>query len=189
MSTLVVVRKEKKVVIGSDSLFSQGSIKISDQYKLNHLKIHSINGAYIGFVGWSLYHSVFEDIVERYSEELIFNSRKTIFSTFRFLHEKLKEDYQFLTTEKNDQPVESSQWDCLIASSGGIFSVDSYRTINEYQKFWADGSGMRFALGGMHASYDYFSDPVKIAEAGLNASCEFDDGSGFPIYTYGLDLK
>jgi len=56
--------------------------------------------------------------------------------------------------KKDDHPLESSQWDCLIACPAGIFSVGTLREVIEYNHYWADGSGTRFALGAMHATYE-----------------------------------
>lgn len=189
MSTLVVVRKGNKAVIGSDSQSTQGSIVISSEHRRNHHKIHQVGDAYIGFTGWSLMHNIFEDVIEKHPRELDFRSRKHIFKTFLFLHQAIKEDYFIESHEADKQPVESSQWDCLIACPNGIYAVDSYRTVVEYEKFWADGSGIRFALGAMSAVYDKLKDPIEIAKAGLTAACIFDDGSGLPIATHCIALK
>lgn len=189
MSTLVAVKKGGTAVLGSDSMFTMGSIKISPGNRVNHHKIHQVGNAYVGFTGWSLMHNVFEDIVEKHPASLDFRSRKHILKSFLSLHHLLKEDYYFETREKSDQPVESSQWDCLIACPSGIFSVDSYRTVTEYDKFWADGSGLRFALGAMHALYDSALTAEQIAASALEAACALDDGSGPPLITKAVKLK
>jgi ATP-dependent HslUV protease subunit HslV len=189
MSTLVIVRKGNLAAIAADSLFTEGSIKVPPQNKINHHKIHKVEDAYVGFTGWSAMHNVFESIVERYPRDLDFRSRRHIFETFRKLHTKLKEDYFLNTREKDDQPVESSQWDCLIAAPSGIFCVHSYREVNESNRFWAQGSGMRFALGAMNAVYDLYDAPDKIALAGVQAACEFDDGSGLPAKVFQVELQ
>ncbi len=100
--------------------------------------------------------NIFEHIAEKYPKHLNFNSRKDVFKTFLFLHSKLKTDYFIETKEKDDQPVESSQWDCLILSPTGIYSVQSYREVVEFGRYWAEGSGFRLALGAMHAVYDIY---------------------------------
>jgi len=189
MSTLVVVRKGNLAAIASDSLFTIGSTKLTSQNKINHHKIHKVENAYIGFTGWAAMHNVFESILERYPGSLDFRSRRQIFETFRQLHAKLKEDYFVNTREKDDQPVESSQWDCLIAAPSGIFGVHSYRDINEHDRFWAQGSGMRFALGAMNTAYDLYDTPDKIALAGISAACEFDDASGLPAKVFQIELQ
>jgi ATP-dependent HslUV protease, peptidase subunit HslV len=189
MSTIVVVRKGPRAVIASDSLTTQGSIKISAAYKRNHSKIHRFQDSYVAFTGWSAFHNVFESIMDKYPGELDFRSRRHVFETFLKLHPRLKEHFFVETKEKDDQALESSQWDCLILSPGGVFDVSSNRTVSEYDRFWADGSGIRFALGAMHAVYDRYKDPESIARAGVEAACEFDDGSGGPIQLHSLELK
>jgi ATP-dependent HslUV protease subunit HslV len=188
MSTIVVVRKGPDAVIASDSLFTQGSIKISPKQQANSHKIHRFKDACVGFIGWSLFQNIFESVINRYPGDLNFQSRRHIFETFQRLHRRLKKDFHLATNEEEDQPVESSQWDCLIAAPSGIFGVSSYRHIGEYATFWAAGSGIRFALGAMHAIYDKHEDPALIAKAGIEAACEFDDASGLPIQSFTVQL-
>lgn len=189
MSTIVVVRKGARAAIASDSLFTQGTIKVAPRDKRNHHKIHRFKDTYIAFTGWSAFHNIFDNIIEKFPGDLDFRSRAHIFETFLKLHPKLQEHYFVETTEGKDQAMESSQWDCLIASPAGIFDVSSNRTVNEYTRFWADGSGIRFALGAMHAVYDRYKDPESIARSGVEAACEFDDGSGGAVQLFGVKLK
>lgn len=188
MSTLVVVRKGKKAAIASDSVFRQGSIKVPISTKLNVQKIHKVGDAYVGFTGWSAMHTVFDNVIKNHSGLMDFTSIQSIFETFQKLHVRLKEDYFIETKEKDDQPVESSQWDSLIASPYGIFSMDSYRTVNEYKTFWADGSGYEVALGALHAIYNKIDSPEEIAKVAIEAACEFDSSSGLPVSLYSVDL-
>jgi ATP-dependent protease HslVU (ClpYQ) peptidase subunit len=188
MSTIVVVRKGNKGIIASDSLFTQGSLKVPPSSKVNSHKIYKINDSYIGFTGWSAMSIIFEDVAKKYPKKLNFRSRADVFKTFLFLHAKLKEEYFLETKEKDDQPVESSQWDCLILSPSGIFSVQSYREVMECQKYWAEGSGLRLALGAMHATYDSYDDPEKIALAAIQAASEFDDATALPAQMYSLEM-
>jgi len=189
MSTIVVVQKGSKAVIASDSLFTQGSLKVNPGSKVNSHKIYKVNDSYIGFTGWSAMSIIFEDIVGKHSKKIDFGSRVKVFKTFLFLHAKLKEDYFIETKEKDDQPVESSQWDCLILSPSGIFSVQSYREVMECQRYWAEGSGLRLALGAMHATYEAYDDPEKIALAGISAASEFDEATALPAQIYSLELQ
>jgi len=188
MSTIVVVRKGNKAVIAADSLFSQGSLKVTPNHKINTQKIYKINDTYIGFVGWTAMSVIFENIAEKYPKHLKFGSRKEVFKTFLFLHAKLKSEYFIETKEKDDQPVESSQWDCLILSPTGMYHVQSYREVMELQRFWAEGSGTRLALGAMHATYDLYDDPVKIATAAIHAASEFDDGTALPVQIFSMEM-
>jgi ATP-dependent HslUV protease subunit HslV len=87
-------------------------------------------------------------------DELRLGSRDEVFDTFLKLHPKLKERFFLNTKEHDSDPYESSQFTIVIANPHGIFGVESYREVFEFERFWAIGSGRRFALGAMHAVYD-----------------------------------
>ena len=121
--------------------------------------------------------------------ELDFSSREAVFETARKLHEIMKSEYFMDPQEEKEQPVESSQISALIAGPSGIFELESYRSVAQYTRFWAIGSGKKLAIGAMHAVYDRFDDAQQIAEAGLRAACEFDDGCSAPFETRSVALR
>ncbi len=59
----------------------------------------------------------------------------------------------------------------------------TWRTVVQYERFFAISSGREFALGAMHAVYDTLS-AAEIARAGIAAGCEFDDSSELPMTLY-----
>ena len=59
----------------------------------------------------------------------------------------------------------------------------------EFERFWAIGSGRRFALGAMHAVYDKARTAREVAAAGVAAGCEFDTNSAAPLRLQTLKLK
>lgn len=82
-----------------------------------------------------------------------------------------------------------SQIDGLILTPNGIFELDSYRGVDEYNKYWAVGSGRRYALGALHNEYDSEQSSEEIAIGAIKASCSFDDGSDLAILFETLELK
>ena len=62
------------------------------------------------------------------------------------------------------------------------------RTVLEYDQYGASGSGSDYALGAMHAVYGLSGDAVAIAEAGVRAAVEFDDGCGAPIESHAVRM-
>ena len=93
------------------------------------------------------------------------------------------------TKEHDSDPYESSQYTIVIANAHGIFGVESYREVFEFERFWAVGSGRRFALGAMFAVYDRAKTAREIASAGVAAGCEFDTSSAGPIRLQSVKLK
>ncbi len=188
MSVIVVVRKGGEVAIAADTAQTDGSVMLRAKYVRNSEKIVRFGDTYVGLAGWSAAQDIFESVVRNHADKLDFSSRAAIFETARNLHGLMKSDYHIDTQEEKDQPVESSQLSMLIANRHGIFEVDSYRTVSEYERFWALGSGRRFALGAMYQCYEQFDTASEIAGAGVAAACEFDDGCAPPVTTHRIAL-
>ena len=91
-----------------------------------------------------------------------------IFDVFLKLHPRLKQEYFLNPRGGDDEAYESSQMTLLIANQHGIFGLYSMRTVLEYERYWASGSGSDYALGAMHAGYDTKA-ALEIAEAGVEA--------------------
>jgi ATP-dependent protease HslVU (ClpYQ) peptidase subunit len=166
-----------------------GDTKVSAKYDARPGKIVEIQGTYIGLVGSAANVLVFEDIIRNNTNLCDFSSISSIFQTFRRLHPKLKEEYFLLPGEEEFQPYESSQVDALIANANGIFGVQSYREVYEYTRFWATGSGWRYALGAMYSSYEKALDAETVVTVGVEAGCEFDDGSGLPVECFSVPTE
>ena len=189
VSTVVVVRKGQTVAIGSDSLVTFGEMRLPDGYEANS-KVFEIGGSLIGAVGSTAHFPVLRQALGSLtSDELKLGSRDQVFETFLALHPKLKERFFLNTKEHDSDPYESSQFTFVIANQHGIFGVESYREVFEFERFWAIGSGRRFALGAMHAVYDKARTAREVAAAGVAAGCEFDTNSAAPLRLQTLKLK
>jgi ATP-dependent HslUV protease, peptidase subunit HslV len=189
MSTVVVVRKGDTLAIGSDSLITFGETRLPPGYEAN-TKLFNVRGNWVGAVGSVAHMPVLNQALHDLpKEKLHLHSREAIFETFRGLHAELKERF-FLNTKENDSdPYESSQISILVANSHGIFGVESYREVFEFQRFWAIGSGRRFALGAMYATWDGARSAREVADVGVRAGCEFDTSSAAPVRLHTLKFK
>ena len=107
------------------------------------------------------------------------------------MHRVLKEDYFLNVDAENDEDneFESSQYEILIANAHGIFGLYALRSVQEYSKFYASGSGYHFALGAMWAAYDSVGTSEEIARLGANAGAFFDTSSGPPVEVKTLNLR
>lgn len=188
MSIIVVVRKGGSAAIAADTVQSDDSLLLRAGYVRNHEKIIAFNECYLGLAGWAAAQDIMESLIRNHAPQLDFSSRGAIFETMRRVHSIIKSDYHIDTSEEKDQPVESSQLAMLIANPAGIFEVDSYRTVSEYGRYFALGSGRTLALGAMHALYERLDTAEEIARAGVEAACEFDDGCALPVTSYSVEL-
>jgi ATP-dependent protease HslVU (ClpYQ) peptidase subunit len=189
VSTVVVARKGSTVAIGADSLITFGEMRLPHGYEAN-AKVFEVGGSWIGAVGSTAHFPVLRQALSALgADELRLGSRDEVFDTFLKLHPKLKERFFLNTKEHDSDPYESSQFTIVIANRHGIFGVESYREVFEFERFWAIGSGRRFALGAMHAVYDKAKTAREVAAAGVSAGCEFDTNSAAPVRLQTLKLK
>ena len=189
MSTIVVVKKAGRAVIAADTMTTSGSTKISAHYLAGRSKIHPNADGYIGTVGSAAHNNVLASLIKHHSKKLSFKGVSDGFETMRKLHPILKDGYFINTSEgRDDDDYESSQMTMLVANPYGIFEIGSWRDVFEYERFWAVGSGRDYALGAMYAVYDQLETPEQIAEIGVSAGCEFDDGSGLPFTMHSVSL-
>ena len=189
MSTIVVARKGSAVTIATDSLVTFGETRLPDNYEAN-TKLFTVGDSTIGTVGSIAHLPVLKHALHALAtDEIDLHSRDGIFNTFVRLHPKLKERFYLNTKEHDSDPYESSQYSILIANRSGIFGVESYREVFEFERFWAIGSGRRFALGGMHAAYSRVKTSEDLAQAGVLAGCEFDTCSAAPVRLQTIKLK
>ena len=188
MSIIVAVRKGDMAVIGADTAESEDDLVISAEYIVNHSKLLRTGDSVLGLAGWSATQHIIESVVRSEKVELKLGSGVEIFETARKLHEVMKNDYFMDPQEEKEQPVESSQISALIVNPAGIFELESYRSVAQYTRFWAIGSGKRLAIGAMHAAYNLLDDPRAIAEAGMRAACQFDDGCALPLEMISVPL-
>lgn len=66
----------------------------------------------------------------------------------------------------------------LLANSYGIFPD---RSVLEFSRFYAFGSGLEFALGAMYRAYACGESAETTARARIEATAEFDDHTALPL--------
>jgi len=182
VTTVTVVRKEGLAAIAADTLVKWGSAKESAAYISNHEKILQVGDNFVAVTGTATFTAILRDYFEHTSEEVRLDSPANIFRTWNRLHGILKERYFLMPEEDKEDALESSRMDCLIANPHGIFGVAAHRTVQEFSRFYAYGSGSDYALGAMYCAYrDPQLSAEQIARHGIEAAAEFDDGTGLPV--------
>lgn len=188
MSTVVVVRKDGRAVIGADSMTKFGETFQRAEYIRNYSKILKVGQSYLGYVGSAAFSMVMASYFSRQKKPPALAAPLDIFEAFREMHRALKEEYFLRAEEEDEDEFESSRVDVLIANPAGIFGLYALRSVDEYDKFFAFGTGFRYALGAMYTLYGTAATAETIAEAGLAAAAEFDDATGRPFEMYTVDL-
>ncbi|MFT4648382.1 MAG: ATP-dependent HslUV protease subunit HslV [Glaciecola sp.] len=189
MTTIIVAKKSGRAVICADTLASYGGSHETSAYIENSDKILQIGGAFLGPTGPASMQLVLTSYFRNPTVTRNFSDPLSIFETVREMHGVLKEDYALNPREDPEDPFESSQTEMLVCSASGIFGVYPLRSVQEYKRFYAFGSGAEYAMGAMHAVFEYLDRPEDIAIAGLEAAATFDEASGLPYTLHSLDLN
>ena len=105
------------------------------------------------------------------------------------MHAILKERYFLQSGEDKDDDIESSQMDVLIANPRGIFGVAEHRSVQEFSRFYAYGSGSELAMGALFALYPSQLSAEQIARRAIEAAAEFDDRTGLPVHVRTINLS
>ncbi len=189
MTTIAVVKKAGKIAIAADTLTKWGPGKESAHYIVNHSKLLQVGESWLAVSGNATFKHVLDDwYAHPTRRNTSLRSAQEIFTAWQKLHKVLKEDYYLRPEEQQEDALESSRMDVLIANPYGIFGVSGMRTVQEYARFYAYGSGTEIALGALYASYDRPDlDARQLPLQAIEASAEFDDGTGLPVETRVMD--
>ena len=190
MTTIAVVRKNGYAAIAADTMTKWGTGKETAEYIVNHGKIFRVGDTWLGATGNATFQAILRDYFARPRVYARFDTPLEIFKTWQKLHAVLKQDYYLVAGHGEDDAIESSRMDVLIANSRGVFGVAAHRTVQEFSKFYAFGSGGDVAMGAMYVAYP---DPQRsaedIARLAIEASAEFDDSTGMPVVVQTVKLR
>lgn len=189
MSTIVVAQKNGVACIGADTMSCLGSLRQRAHHVVNKTKITKVGDTFIGLTGTSASLVVMNSYFANPERPRDFSSTDMIFETFRHAHHWMKTEYFMSTMASKDEEYETTQFYGVLANPHGIFALYSYRSAQQFHKFWSAGSGRDFALGAMHMVYDQYEDVVDIVKAGLNAAAEFDSATGSPYEIHTCPLQ
>jgi len=190
MTTIAVVRKNGYAAIAADTLTKWGSGKESAAYIANNTKIVKVGDGYLAGSGTATFKLIMRDYFAQRGAPARFDTTINIFKSWQAFHAVLKERYYLVTVGEKDDTIESSKFDVLIANPHGIFGVGAHRTVQEYRKFYAIGTGTDLALGAMYASYDNARlSAEQLARLAVTAAAEFDDATGLPVISHSVKLK
>ena len=190
MTTIAVVKKGGVVAIAADTLTKWGSGKESAKYIANSEKIIKIGTSYVAVTGNATFKLILREHFLEQGNVIQLSSPTEIFRTWNRLHLALKEKYFLMPEEDKEDALESTRMDVLIANVHGIFGVSGHRTVQEFSRFYAYGSGSDYALGALWADYDRKGlSASRIARRAIEAAGEFDDGTGLPVQTFTVRLR
>ncbi len=190
MTTIAVAVKDGVAAIGADTMTKYGFAKERAEYVVNHDKIFSVGESYLALAGPAVGRLALEHyFTEALGRVPTLESPQAIFATWLKVHHALRETYFLRVEEDKEDDFESTRMEVVIANAHGIFGVSAHRAVQQFTRFFADGSGHEYAMGAMHAVYD---NPVitarEIVETGIRAAAAFDDGTDLPMIVHTVAL-
>lgn len=190
MTTITVVKKGGIAAIAADTLTKWGAGKESAKYIANSEKITKIGSNYVAVTGNATFKLILRDYFLEQGNDCRLSNPVEIFQTWNRLHQALKEKYFLMPEEDKEDALESTRMDVLIVNAHGIFGVSGHRTVQEFSRFYAYGSGSDYALGALWADYDRKGmSASRIARRAIEAAAEFDDGTGLPAQAFTVRLR
>jgi ATP-dependent HslUV protease, peptidase subunit HslV len=190
MTTIAVARKNGYVAIAADTMTKWGPNKETAEYIANSEKIFKVGDTYVAITGNTTFKAILADYFSRSRVAARFDTPQNIFKTWQAMHAALKDDYFLVPGASSDDPIESTRVDVLLANKYGIFGVAAHRTVQEFSKYYAFGSGGEIAMGAMYAVYgDKNKSAVQLTRLGVEAAAEFNDSTGLPLTSYAVKLR
>lgn len=184
MTILTAVKKNGQIAIASDTLSTsnKGALKTLAEYKTEPSKLISFGDCVLGVAGSFAVKQVFIDLLEREPPEQL-QTRNEIYRWLLSIQKSLKNDYFIKSDNGNDkgQPLESQWLQGLMINTEGVFFISPYREVTQYTKFWAIGSGSRFALGALEVLYAQDLSATDIAAQAAAVATKFSPSCAEPI--------
>jgi ATP-dependent protease HslVU (ClpYQ) peptidase subunit len=187
---IVVVRKNGMACIGADDLsISGGSRKCSSNHITNTEKIIQVGDSFLGAESDPALPLVLATYFHSKKSNPRFSSLNGIFEELLVMHQDLKEQYFLQPDSDEGGSFESIGFQMLIANPNGIFGTYSQRSVQEYTRFYAIGSGSNYALGALDALYERLDSAEDLLKAALKTAREFDIEVGELGQLYTVALK
>ncbi|MEO8386536.1 MAG: hypothetical protein ABI583_14900 [Betaproteobacteria bacterium] len=189
MTTIAVVRKNGYVAIAADTMTKWGSGKETADYIVNNHKTFKVRDTVLAITGNTTFKAMLADYFARPKVAARFDTVHNIFRTWQAMHAVMKEEYFLNASAGSDDPVESTRVDVLLANKHGIFGVAAHRTVQEFSRFYAFGSGADYAMGALFATFsDRNRNAEDLAKLAVESAAEFNDGTGLPLTSYRIKL-
>lgn len=192
MTTIVAVRKNGRAVIGADTLVTYGDQLESAELIANHSKLIQVGDTWLAVTGHAAMDLVLRGLFSpppgKDRCRRSFEGVEDIFRTFLDVHRRMKDRYYLRTEDDKEEEFESMHMNLLLANRHGIFGVCSRRSVFEYCKYYAFGSGEQYAMGALQVLYERLDDAEAIARGALEAAAALDCGTGLPLELRGMDL-
>ncbi|MEM1451306.1 MAG: hypothetical protein AAGI22_19465 [Planctomycetota bacterium] len=189
MTTVVVTKKGGTACIAADTLATYGDMRESAELIENSDKLVRIGDAWVAPTGPASAQLVLRHFIASYEELPVLEDIDGIFDFLTHFQRALRDEYFVQGKEDSHDDFESMRMELLIASPGGLFGAYPQRSVQEFKKFYAFGSGAEYAVGAMNAAWDTAETAEDLARIGVETAAKFDVGTGLPMTLRSIPLR
>lgn len=189
MTTVVVTKKSGIACIAADTLATYGDMQESAELIANSDKLVRIGDAWVAPTGPASAQLVLKHFISTCEELPRLEDIDGIFDFLTVLQRALRDEYFVQGKEDSTDDFESMRMELLIASPGGLFGAYPQRSVQEYTRFYAFGSGAEYAMGAMHAAWETAVSAEELARIGVETAARFDVGTGLPLTLRTIPLE
>ena len=189
MTTVVVTKKGGFACIAADTLATYGDMREAADMVANSDKLVRIGDSWVAPTGPASAQLVLRHFIASYEELPVLEDIDGIFDFLTHFQRALRDEYFVQGKEDAHDDFESMRMELLIASPGGLFGAYPQRSVQEFTKFYAFGSGAEYAIGAMSAAHDSASSAEELARIGVETAAKFDVGSGLPYTLRTIPLR
>jgi ATP-dependent protease HslVU (ClpYQ) peptidase subunit len=189
MTTVVVTRKDGLACIAADTRAAYGDTREGADMICNSDKIVRAGDAWLAPTGPASAQLVLRHHLRRLERAPRLDGIDSIFGFLTELQKALRDDYLVHGKEDVSDDFESMRMEIAVVSPGGIFGCYPQRSVQEYKRFYAFGSGAAFALGAMQVAEPHVRSAEELARIGVEAAAAFDLHSGLPLTLRTVELR
>lgn len=189
MTTVVVTRKDGVACIAADTRATYGDTCEGADLICNSDKIVRAGDAWIAPTGPASAQLVLRHHLRRLERAPRFDGIDAIFGFLTEFQKALRDEYLVHGKEDASDDFESMRMELAVVSPAGIFGCYPQRSVQEYKRFYAFGSGAAFALGAMHVAEPHVRTAEELARIGVEAAAAFDLHSGLPLTVRTVELR
>ncbi len=184
MSIIVAVRKGGRIAVAADTMHFCGSRREHPDNLTRSSKILKVGTSYIGGVGWRAYDNILQHYFRAMKRPPVLRDEVTIFDCFLKLWQKLRDKYQVVNDQPDDQdpgPFANIDSSFLVVNRRGIFEVSHDLSVVQFEQYAAIGSAEKYAFGALECLYETKRTARQIAVKAVGTAIHFDNHCGGEI--------
>jgi ATP-dependent HslUV protease subunit HslV len=189
MTTVVVTRKDGHACIAADTRAAYGDTREGADLICNSDKIVRAGDAWLAPTGPASAQLVLRHYLRRLERAPRLDGIDALFGFLTEFQKSLRDEYLVHGKEDQSDDFESMRMEIAVVSPGGIFGCYPQRSVQEYKRFYAFGSGAAFALGAMQVAEPHVQSAEELARIGVEAAAAFDLHSGLPLTLRTVELR